>query len=194
MEYQDQHLATRLLEAVRAGDRDALNNFFPIVYEELRAQARSHRRNWNGDFTLNTTAMVHEAYLKIVDQSSVNWQNRAHFLAVASRAMRFILLDYAKQRKAKKRGGAVKKISFDDIPVAGGIEIPDEKADALIALDQALTQLEQLSERQSKVVECRFFGGMTIADTASALEISTATVKRDWLIAQAWLYRQINAE
>jgi len=191
MEYSEQLTATRLLEAVRAGDRDALNDLFPLVYEELRDQARSQRRNWKGDYTLNTTAMVHEAYLKLVEQSRMNWQNRAHFLSVAARAMRYILLDYAKHRQAKKRGGEFKKVSIDLVPVAGDFDIPEEKADALVALNEALDQLADLSKRQSQVVECRFFGGMTIADTAIALEISTATVKRDWLIAQAWLYRKM---
>lgn len=189
-----------LLDAVRDGRDGALNELLPLVYDQLYVQARHHRRQWQGNMTVNTTALVHEAYLKLVDQTQMQWDSRAHFMAVASKAMRHILIDYAKHSQRKKRGGDVQKVSLDVLhadPAANmdhlfpGLEA---RADELLALEGALEHLARLSERQCQVVECRFFGGMTIHETAQALDISPATVKRDWLLAQAWLYREINSK
>jgi RNA polymerase sigma factor (TIGR02999 family) len=186
---------TRLLQAVRTGDRQALHDLFPLVYDELRAQAQWQRRRWHGNRTVNTTALVHEAYLKLVDQTQVQWQSRAHFLGVASKAMRHILIDYARYHRREKRGGDHPNVPLHAVPEVAAsisIEMSLEKAETLIALDEALDRLKTLNERQSNVIECRFFGGMTIPDTAEALGISPATVKRDWGLAQAWLYREMS--
>ena len=186
-----QESVTQLLEAVRGGNDSALNDLFPLVYEELRALAHRKRQAWHGDYTLNTTALVHEAYLKLVDQSHAEWTSRAHFFGVAAKAMRHIQINYAKHRQRKKRGGDLQKVSLDALSQLFEQETPmtDENAEALIALDDALTKLEQVSQRQSRIVECRFFGGMTIDETAAALDLSPATVKRGWAMAQAWLHR-----
>lgn len=196
MQHPDQATVTHLLDAIRAGNHEALNALFPLVYQELHAQAQAQRRRWHGNHTVNTTALVHEAYLKLVDQTQIPWQSRAHFFGVAARAMRHILIDYAKRSRRKKRGGDAHKIPFD--AVEGAVAAPDipldlgDRADAFVALDEALQRLARISERQCRVVECRFFGGMTIPDTAAALGISPATTKRDWVLAQAWLYRELD--
>ena len=184
---------TTLLEAVREGDRAALNALFPVVYDELHALAHRRRQNWQGDYTLNTTALVHEAYLKLIDQTRAEYASRAHFFAVAARAMRHIQINYAKYRRRKKRGGDVQKIPLDELSRLFAEETPltDDSAETLVALDEALERLETVSERQSRIVECRFFGGMTIDETAEALGISPATVKRGWAMAQAWLHREM---
>lgn len=184
---------TSLLDALRGGDKQAFEQLFPLVYDELHNLAGIQRRRWEGDETLNTTALVHEAYLRLVDQSAPAWINRPHFMAVAATAMRQILLDYAKRKHAAKRGGARDYIPLHELEdVLGGAEVAsDALPEALIALDAALTKLEQHNPRQRSIVECRFFGGMTIEDTAEALDLSPATVKRDWTMAQAWLYREI---
>ena len=183
---------TKLLDAARGGNRDALNKLFPLVYGELRAVAQRQRRNWHGDYTLNTTALVHEAYLKLAGQSRADWQSRAHFFGVAARAMRQILIDYARRRRAQKRGGDRSKTTFDEMKLGDGqIALSDDNADALMILDEALKRLEKISERQSRIVECRFFGGMTIEETAEVVGISTATVKRSWNLAQVWLFQEM---
>ncbi len=190
------HTITRLLEAACDGDSNALDALFPLVYDELRALAHRKRRTWNGDHTLNTTALVHEAYLKLVDQSHPAWSSRAHFFGVAARAMRHIQINYAKHRRRKKRGGDVPKVSLDQVSRLCLEETPltDERAETLVALDDALRRLEGVSARQSRIVECRFFGGMTIEETAAALAVSPATVKRGWAMAQAWLHRELQQE
>jgi RNA polymerase sigma factor (TIGR02999 family) len=196
MQHPDHATVTHLLDAARAGNHEALQALFPLVYQELHAQARAQRQRWHGNHTLNTTALVHEAYLKLVDQTRISWQSRAHFFGVAARAMRHILIDYARRSSRRKRGGDAPKIPFD--AVEGTVAAPDlpldldDRADAFVALDEALQRLTRISERQGRVVECRFFGGMTIPDTAAALGISPATTKRDWVLAQAWLYRELN--
>lgn len=187
---------TRLLARVRRGDSEALDEILPVVYAEMRGLAKAQRRSWEGDETLDTTALVHEAYLRLVDQSSPDWKDRAHFLSVASRAMRHILVDYARRRQAAKRGGGRKRLSLDEIDEAiagrgGAAEAVDE---ALLALDRALERLASQNERQSRIVECRFFAGMTIQETAEALGISHSTVERDWSAAQAYLYRDLERE
>jgi RNA polymerase sigma factor (TIGR02999 family) len=184
---------TRLLAQVRDGDGDALDRVVRLVYEEMRAMAKAQRRRWDGDETLDTTALVHEAYLKLVDHSSQDWRDRAHFLAVASRAMRHILIDYARRRQAARRGGDRKRLSLHELETA--LSDPQDPADArdeaLLALEESLERLEVKSERQSRIVECRFFAGMTIRETAEVLGVSHATVERGWSAAQAWLYRDM---
>jgi RNA polymerase sigma factor (TIGR02999 family) len=185
---------TRRMARIRSGDAAAVDELFALVYDELRGLARAQRRRWEGDHTLNTTVLVHEAYLRLVDQTSPEWRDRAHFMAVAARAMRHILIDYARQRQAQKRGGARERLSLDEIEssLAGG-DPSEARDEALLALDASLERLARESERQSRIVECRFFGGMTIEETAEAVGVSPATVKRAWTAAQAWLYRDLRA-
>ncbi len=182
---------TGLLQAVQRGDRTALETLFPLVYEELRVLASAQRRRWHGDLTLNATALVHEAYIKLVAQNGIGAHNRGHFFAVAAKAMRHILCNYARDRQRLKRGGGVQHVTIEEALDVVPAVAWDEQAEELEALDDALQQLEQISERQSRIVECRFFGGMSIEETAGALELSPATVKRDWTMARAWLYREI---
>lgn len=184
---------TRLLALVRDGDRDAFDEVFPLVYDEMRELAHAQRRSTGRDDTLDTTAVVHEAYLRLVNQSSPDWKDRAHFLAVAARAMRHILIDYARRRQAAKRGGTSAHLSLDKLEsaLASPSDPADARDDALLALEAALTHLEAEHPRQSQIVECRFFGGMTIPETAEALGVSHATVERGWATARAWLYRDL---
>ena len=183
----------RLLERLQDGDRDAFDELFPLVYRELHDLAQGQRRRWQGDHTLNTTGLLHEAYLKLADQKEPGWTDRSHFLAVASRAMRHILIDYAKRRQTAKRGAGYEKIPFEDMRDAlrEPVGFTPERMDALVALDGSLKRLEVENPRHSRIVECRFFGGMTIKDTAEALGISPATVKRGWSVALAWLHRDL---
>lgn len=186
---------TQLLQAVQDGDQEAVNLLFPLIYDELHAQAQRQRRQWQGHYTLNTTALVHEAYLKLLDGDDPAYASRAHFLSVAAKAMRHILIDYARQMQRQKRGGDVQKMSLEQLGydlgrATGSIDL-GEKADEIVALGEALQDLQGQNPRQAQVVECRYFGGMTIPDTAEALGISPATVKRDWVHAQAWLYRAL---
>ncbi|MEO8575917.1 MAG: sigma-70 family RNA polymerase sigma factor [Gemmatimonadales bacterium] len=193
MSDSQQSSVTQLLDALRAGDRDAFEQLFPLVYAELHHLAGIQRQRWEGDDTLNTTALVHEAYLRLVDQTSPQWVNRPHFMAVASTAMRQILLDYAKRKSAAKREGSRNYVPLHELEevLQGNGDTSEALPEALIALDAALVKLEQHNPRQRKIVECRFFGGMTIEETAEALRLSPATVKRDWTMAQAWLYREL---
>lgn len=187
-----QTTVSRLLAEVRVGSRSAFDDLVPIVYEELRDLARAQRHGWQGDETLNTTALVHEAYQKLAAQDEPQWKSRAHFRSVAARAMRQVLIDYSRARCAAKRGGKLTLISFDETRVAGSSgDLSERHARLLIALDQSLEKLIALDSRQGRVVECRFFGGMTIPDTAEALGVSRATVQRDWVMAKAWLYRDM---
>jgi RNA polymerase sigma factor (TIGR02999 family) len=187
---------TRLLDALQHGDRAALDRLVPLVYEELRALAHGQRQRWQGDHTLDTTALIHEAYLKLVDQSRVSWESRAHFLATAAKAMRHILINYARDRRAQKRGGEQPKLSLEELSegMEGTAVLSDDRAELLIALDAALTKLEHVNERQSRIVECRFFGGLTIEETAAALGISTASVSRGWALAQVRLFQDVQRE
>jgi RNA polymerase sigma factor (TIGR02999 family) len=175
-----------LLAAARHGDRSALDQVFDSVYGELRRLARSQRRRWQGDTTLSTTALVHEAYVKLVDQNHAQWNDRAHFLAVASKAMRHVLVNYAEQRLAQKRGGGAPHVPLDEAN-----PVTEEAADEVLALHEALDRLAQVNRRQVQVVESRFFAGLSIEQTAEVLGISPATVKRDWQTAGAWLHREI---
>jgi RNA polymerase sigma factor (TIGR02999 family) len=183
---------TALLLAAERGDRSALEACFPLVYEELRVIARRQRRAWHGNPTLNTTALLHEAYLKLVDQGRLGAKSRAHFFAIASTAMRHILCNYARDRTTQKRGGGIQEVSLQDIDAAAAQPaFSEEAAEVLTALGEALERLEKLDKRQSQVVECRFFAALNVEDTALALNISPATVKRDWSFARAWLLREM---
>jgi RNA polymerase sigma factor (TIGR02999 family) len=187
-----QDTVTRLLGELREGSPTALNELLPHVYRELRALARLQRRRWHGHFTLDTTALVHEAYLKLVDQRRVDASSRAHFLAVAAKAMRHILCNYARDRARLKRGGNLHQQPAETLEaVAAKVEFSLEHAEELEALDEALRRLEALDERQSQIVECKFFGGMTNEQTAAAVGVAPATVKRTWALARAWLYREL---
>jgi len=182
---------TALLQAAHDGDRAALDALYPLVYEELHVLARHQRRRWHGDLTMNATAIVHEAFIKLVDQRAVVPESRGHFFAIAARAMRHVLCNYARDRGRLKRGGGAAHVTLDEAQDTLPIELSGEQADELAALDEALRRLEEVNQRQGRIVECRFFGGMSIEETASALGISPATVKRDWTLARTWLYREL---
>lgn len=191
----DPSTVTGLLMQLQRGDRQALTQLFPLVYEQLQAAAHVQRRRAGSD-TLNTTALVHEAFIKLVRSRSISFHDRAHFMAVAATAMRHILIGYARRKAAFKRGGgrAVLPSSEFGDPFHDGAGLDETRAASLVALDRALARLEKHSPRQSRVVECRFFGGMSIEDTAEAIGISVATVKREWAVARAWLYREIQED
>jgi RNA polymerase sigma factor (TIGR02999 family) len=188
-----QQTVTRLLHELRGGNRQAFSELLPLVYGELHQIAGRQRDQWKGEDTLDTTALVHEAYLRLVDQSAPQWQSHPHFLAVASTAMRQILLDYAKLKHAAKRGGGQQHVPLHQIEAAlkGTGDLAEARSEALIALDHSLHRLEQHDPRLSRIVECRFFGAMTIQATAEALGIAPATVVRGWAMAKAWLYRDL---
>jgi RNA polymerase sigma factor (TIGR02999 family) len=181
----------QLLAALEDGDRAALDELLPHVYHELSALAHRVRGRWHDDHTLNTTSLIHEVYLKLVEQQRIRAESRAHFLAIAARAMRHILINYARDRRAQKRGGAIDIVPLDEIAPAAPQGVSVTQAEDLIALNDALRALEQIDPRQSGIVECRFFGGLTVEETAVALGISARTVKRDWAVAQAWLQRRM---
>lgn len=191
--HPQQGTVTALLERLAAGDRHAFDELLPLVYDELRELAHRRRRHWQGDETLNTTALVHEAYLRLVDQSAPRWSSHPHFRAVASTAMRHVLLDYARRKRAAKRDGGLQRIPLHEVEAAfkEGDAAPETRSEAIIAVEEALCRLEREDPLHGRIVECRFFGGMTIDDTARALGISPATVKRRWAVAQAWLYRDL---
>jgi RNA polymerase sigma factor (TIGR02999 family) len=183
---------TRLLRDWQTGSRDALDRLIPLVYHELRAIASRHvRREWR-EGALQTTALVSEAYLKLVGQRKGDWQNRAHFFAVAAQVMRRILLDDARSVLRDKRGGSATPVALDTIAVAA-LEAPVDAIE-LLALDRALTGLEQLDPKQARIVELRYFGGLTVEETATVLGISPATVKREWAIAKGWLHRALSPD
>lgn len=178
---------TKLLEDYNRGNREALDKLLPLVYNELRRLAHSYLTRERRNLTLQTTALVHEAYLKLIDQRSVNFENRSQFFALSATAMRRILLDNARRHTADKRGSGL-KISLEDAP-----ETAVKLNEQLIELDLALQELAEFDENQAKIIELRYFGGLTIEETAEILKISPATVKREWSIARAWLYQKINA-
>ncbi len=191
----DPGTVTRLLADIAAGDRSAMEALFPIVYQELRSLAHRQRRRWSGDSTLGTTALVHEAYLKLVDVDRIGARTSAHFLWVASIAMRHILCNYAREQRAAKRGGDSPRIALDALPEGLlPLSFSDSQSATLEALDDALRRLEKMEPRLGEVVECRFFGGLTIEDTAAALGTSPATVKRDWALARSWLFRELKED
>lgn len=175
--------------------RPALNDLLPLVYDELRQIARRQRAGWQGDFTLDTTALVHEAWLKLGRGGAGTIESRAHFLGVAAQAMRHILCDYARDRRRLKRGGDATRLPLDVLEgVDGLLALSDERLDTIAALDAALARLAADEPRWARVVECRFFAGLGIDETAETLGISPATVKRDWSLARAWLYRALQGE
>ncbi len=185
-DHTESHEVTRLLVSWSKGDADSLERLIPLIYQSLQKIAHQHLRREYAPMTLQTTALVHEAYLKLIDQNSVNWQNRSHFFAIASQAMRRILVDHARHQHAEKRGGEGEKVSLDEIEVAQ--MTPDKN---LLALDEALTRLEKFDPQQSRIIELRYFGGLSVEETAEVLKISTRTVKRDWAMARGWLYRDL---
>jgi len=180
---------TRLLEDVSAGNDNALAALMPVVYAELRRQAARYLRRERSDHTLQPTALVNEAFIRLVDQRNVRWQNRAHFFGVAAQAMRRILVDHARTRHRIKRGGIQERVTLVDSVAATA-----ESAVDLLALDRLLARLEALDSRQSRIVELRFFAGLSVEETAEILEISPATVKREWSMAKAWLHSQLKSE
>jgi RNA polymerase sigma factor (TIGR02999 family) len=179
------------LEALQGGDEAALADLFPILYEELRLVAHQQRRRWHSDDTLGTTALVNEVYLKLHRQKRIGTASREHFLALASRAMRHILSTYAEQRRTLKRGGGLARVPLDEAHTPAADAAGDDGEEVLAALDGALHRLEETHPRHCRVVECRFFGGLTVEETATALGTSTRTIKRHWAFAQAWLKREL---
>ena len=178
---------TQLLADLRDGRPDAASRLIPLVYDELHRLARRQMRRERPDHTLQATALVHEAYLRLVNHPQRTWQNRAHFIAVAAQVMRRILVDYARARRTSKRGSAPQRV-----PLEEPLLFTEEQSDELVSLDEALERLAQFDERQSRVVELRFFGGLSVDETAEALGISSKTVTRDWTVARAWLHREVS--
>lgn len=187
MNDESQKAVTQLLLEWSSGDSDAPARLIPLVYDELRKLAGRYISRERSDHTLQATALVNEAYLRLVDQTQVSWQNRAHFYGVAANAMRHILVDHARARAADKRGGGSVKLNLEDTNVA-----IEERAAEIVALDDALKALAKFDERKSKIVELRFFGGLNEEEIAAHLGISSRTVKRDWKMARLWLYRELN--
>lgn len=179
---------TQLLLAWGNGDERALEDLMPLVYDELRKVAARHLRRMRPGQTLQTTDLVNEAYLRLIDASQVRWQNRAHFFAVSAQLMRRILVDFARRRQYQKRGGGAQQVSLDE-----ALAIAPERGAELIALDDALGRLAELNARQAQVVELRYFGGLTEEETAEALKVSLRTVQRDWNLARLWLYRELQS-
>ena len=183
---------TECLIAWSQGDEAALEKLIPLVHEELRRLARRYMRRERGQrpaHTLQTTALVNEAYLRLIDASRVQWQNRAHFFAISARLMRQILVDYARAQKYAKRGGGTPPLSLDE-----ATSLSVERAPDLVALDDALNDLTRIDERKGRVIELRFFGGLSVEETAEVLKVSPDTVMRDWRLAKAWLLRELSGE
>jgi RNA polymerase sigma factor (TIGR02999 family) len=178
---------TLLLAKLNDGDSSAASKLMPLVYDQFRALAARHLRSERAGHTLQPTALVHEAYLKLIDQKQVNWQGRTHFFAVGAQAMRRILVDYARQRKRRKRGGGAARVTLDD-----AVALAPERDEEILALDEALKKLSELDARQGQVVEMRFFGGMSVKEVANVLGVSTRTVEGDWTMARAWLLRELS--
>ena len=177
---------TGLLVEWRDGDKAALDRLMPLVYDELRRIAHRYVQHERNDHTLQTSALVNEAYLRFAGQRQVNWQNRGHFFAATAQVMRHILIDHARRRRYAKHGGDVQQVSISD-----AAEMSLQRADELIALEEALEELSTLDRRKGQVVELRYFGGLSLEETAEVLEISLMTVRRDWRAAKAWLYRKM---
>jgi RNA polymerase sigma factor (TIGR02999 family) len=178
---------TQLLIAWNQGDQGARAELMPLVYDELRRLARGYLRRERPNHTLQPTALVHEAYLRLIDQSRVNWQNRAHFFGIAARVMRQLLINHAEARRAAKRGGSAERITLNDLD-----HVAVEQEVDLVALDEALKRLERLDPPQGQIVELRFFGGLTVEEIAEVMAVSPATVKREWGTARAWLRRELS--
>jgi RNA polymerase sigma factor (TIGR02999 family) len=190
---EEEQEITEALVALRKGAPEAMDRLLPIVYGELRRMAHRQLGGERGGHTLSTTAVVHEAYLRLADQKEVEWENRAQFFAIAARTMRRILIDYARRYGAARRGGPDQaRVDFDSLERAGeAVLAVAERADSLLALDEALERLSAMDPRLGRVVECRFFAGLTETETAEALGLSQRTVARDWLLARGWLYREL---
>ena len=182
------HRVTQLLEQWSHGDDAALGELTPLIYEELRRLAHHHMGGERPDHTLQTTALVNEAYLRLADQTDPNWQNRAHFFAVAARAMRQILVNYAKSSRAQKRGGGALKVELDEAAI-----VSPEQSKEIIYLHEALERLATLDSRKARVVELKYFGGLNHDEIAEVLKVSTVTVRRDWVFAKAWLYTELHS-
>jgi RNA polymerase sigma factor (TIGR02999 family) len=183
------HEITRLLQAWGSGDESALDRLMPLVYNELRRLAHRYMAAEQPGHTLQTTAVVHEVYLRLVDVDNVGWQNRAHFYAICARLMRRILIDFARSRNYQKRGGQIPHIELEEAATVSAVV-----GSEILAVDEALKQLAKLDQRKSEVVELRFFGGLTVEEVAAALKVSPETVLRDWKLAKAWLLRELSHE
>jgi RNA polymerase sigma-70 factor (ECF subfamily) len=177
---------TELLQRWKSGDEEALDRLTPLVYDQLHRLAHQYLRRERGGHTLQTSALVNEAYLRLIEHKSVDWENRAHFFAVSATVMRRILVDYARQRTSEKRGGA-----FQQITLADDLIVTQERAAELLALDEAIKTLTELHPRRSKVVELRYFGGLNNKEASAVLKVSETTIERDWRFAKAWLYREL---
>lgn len=182
---ENQEKVTQMLRQVQSGNRDALDELFPIIYKELRRLASSQLAGERSNHTLQPTALVHEAYLRLIDQHSVDWQNRAHFFSIAAETMRRILVNHAIQRNAQKRGSGVTCIELDE--AISYHDQHEERELDLVVLDDVLKKLEEFDPTQAKIVELRFFGGLTVEETAEVMKISESTVKREWRMAKSWL-------
>ena len=189
MTASSQNQVTQLLLDLSNGDKAALDKLMPLVYGELRRLAHHYMGRERAGHTLQTTALVNEAYLRLIDQRSVRWQNRAHFFGIASQMMRRILVDHARSRQYAKRGGGAHRVSLDEAMI-----VTEERAADVVALDDALNALAEIDLRKCRIVEMRFFGGLSIEETAEVLAVSPGTVMRDWTLAKAWLHREINKE
>jgi RNA polymerase sigma factor (TIGR02999 family) len=180
---------SQLLLAWSGGDRAAMDRLMPLVYGELRLLALQHMRRESARHSLQTTALIHEAYLRLIDASQVRVENRRHFFAISSRLMRQVLVDLARERGSQKRGGRAEQVSLDEAMV-----VSEQRGEGLLALDEALAALAEFDARKSQVVEMRFFGGMSVEETAEALDVSVDTVHRDWRLAKSWLLRRLCGE
>lgn len=178
---------TQLLNDWSGGNEEALETLMPLVYQELRKMAKGYMRKQNSDHTMQTTELIHEAYLKLVSNDEKKWENRSHFFGVAAQAMRHILVDHARSKSSEKRGGGAIKVDMDETLV-----ISSQRADEIIALDDALIELENLDRRKSRVVELRYFGGLSLVEIAELLKVSRETVKRDWKFSKTWLQRELS--
>lgn len=187
MSNKDSHQITQLLIDWSKGSELALEQLIPLVYDELRQMAKRYMRRQPSGHTFQTTELIHEAYLKLAKSENYNWQNRAHFFGIAAQAMRHILVDYARSKQSQKRGGFQQKVTLDETAV-----ISSKRSDEMILLDEALQRLMKLDERKSKVVELKYFGGLTNEEVAEFLKISPETVKRDWRFARTWLLRELS--
>lgn len=184
-----QATVTALLIQLGRGTPGAMEELMPLVYSELKSMAHGQRRGWRDQRSPGTTSLVHEAYLKLVDQTQIEWQNRAQFFYIASRAMRSVLIDNARRAMRQKREGERRAI-----PLSDAYLVSQERGDELLALDSALSHLEGVDERLARIVECRFFGGLSVEETAESLSVSVATVKRGWNLARGWLYRELSKD
>jgi RNA polymerase sigma-70 factor, ECF subfamily len=186
--HADTHDVTQLLLQVSGGDRAAVDALLPLIYQELRRLAGGYMKNERVGHTLEATGLVHEAYMKLIDQTRVEWRNRAHFFGVAAQVMRRILVDYARGHQASKRGGSAEKVELQE-----GLAASTGRSSELIAVDDALEELQKRDPEKSRIVELRFFAGLSIEETAEVMGMSTATVNRHWRLAKAWLYGELNA-